>query len=64
MTTNSPFRHIRNDGEDKYVIQHELGDVFSKYIITVINAILNEFTFCVAKQDLTDQSVSFVIDKV
>jgi hypothetical protein len=59
-----PFRHIKNDDEDKYVIQHELGNVFSKYLVTVINSILNEFTFCIAKQDLTDQSVSFSIDKV
>jgi hypothetical protein len=59
-----PFRHIKNNDEDKYVIQHELGNVFSRYLVTVINAILNEFTFCIAKQDLTDQSISFVIDKV
>ena len=59
-----PFRHIKDNDEDKYVIQHELGNVFSKYLVTVINAILNEFTFCIAKQDLTDQSVSFVIDKI
>jgi hypothetical protein len=59
-----PFRHIIDDDTDKYVIQHDLGDVFSKYLVTVINAILNEFTFCIAKQDLTDQSVSFEIDKV
>ena len=59
-----PFRHIKDNDEDKYVIQHELGNVFSKYLVTVINAILNEFTFCIAKQDLTDQSVSFSIDKV
>ena len=59
-----PFRHIKDDNTDKYVIQHELGNVFSKYLITVINAVLNEFTFCIAKQDLTDQSVSFSIDKV
>ena len=59
-----PFRHIKDNDEDKYVIQHELGNVFSKYLVTVINAILNEFTFCISKQDLTDQSVSFSIDKV
>lgn len=59
-----PFRHIKNYDEDKYVIQHEFGNVFLKYLVTVINAILNEFTFCIDKQDLTDQSVSFSIDKV
>jgi hypothetical protein len=59
-----PFRHIKNDDEDKYVIQHELGNVFSQYLVTVINAILNEFKFRIHKQELTDQSVSFEIDKV
>ena len=58
-----PFRHITNEGISKYVIQHELGNVFSQYLVTVINAILNEFKFRIHKQELTDQSVSFEIDK-
>jgi len=58
-----PFRHIKDDDTDKYVIQHELGNVFSNYLVTVINAILNEFKFRIHKQELTDQSVSFEIDK-
>ena len=59
-----PFRHIKDDDVNKYVIQHELGNVFSQYLITVINAILNEFKSRASKQELTDQSISFVIDKV
>lgn len=59
-----PFRHIEDNDVDKYVIQHELGNVFSSYLITVINAILNEFKFRATHQDLTEQSISFVIDKV
>jgi len=59
-----PFRHIHDDDIDKYIVQHELGNVFSSYLITVINAILNEFKCHAAKQEITDQSVSFVIDKV
>ena len=59
-----PFRHIRDNDTDKYVVQHELGNVFSSYLVTVINAILNELKCRASKQDLTDQSVSFVIDKV
>lgn len=59
-----PFRHIHDNDIDKYVIQHELGNVFSSYLVTVINAILNEFKFRIHKQELTDQSVSFEIDKV
>ena len=59
-----PFRHIHDDDADKYVIQHELGNVFSNYLITVINSILNEFKCRAAKQGITDQSVSFEIDKV
>ena len=58
-----PFRHIKDDDTDKYVIQHELGNVFSNYLVTVINAILNEFKFRIHKQELTDQSVTFEIDK-
>ena len=59
-----PFRHIKDNDTDKYVIQHELGKVFSQYLVTVINAILNEFKFRIHKQELTDQSVSFEIDNV
>ena len=61
-----PFRHIHDDDDDvnKYVVQHELGNVFSSYLVTVINAILNEFKYRAARQEITDQSVSFVIDKV
>ena len=59
-----PFRHITDDDADKYVIQHELGTVFSSYLVTVINVILNEFKFHATKQELTDQSISFVIDKI
>ena len=59
-----PFRHIKDNDENKYVIQHELGGVFSSYLVTVINSILNEFKCRAAKQEITDQSVSFVIDKV
>lgn len=59
-----PFRHIKDENVDKYVIQHDIGMQFSKYLITVINAILNEFKFNAGNQDVTDQSVSFVIEKV
>ena len=64
VASHIPFRHIKDDDVDKYIIQHEIGNAFSHYIITVINAILNEFKCRVSKQELTDQSVSFVIDKV
>jgi hypothetical protein len=59
-----PFRHIKDDNTDKYVVQHELGNVFSQYLVTVINSILNEFKYRASKQELTDQSISFEIDKV
>ena len=64
VASHIPFRHIKDNDEDKYVIQHELGNVFSKYLVTVINAILNEFKYRATKQEITDQSISFVIDKV
>lgn len=59
-----PFRHIQNNDTNRYVIQHEIGLAFSRYLITVINSILNEFKFKAAKQDITDQSTSFIIEKV
>lgn len=59
-----PFRHIKDEFQEKYIVQHDLGVVFSGYLITVINAILNEFKFQASKQELTDQSISFVINKI
>jgi len=59
-----PFRHIMADGTDRYVVQHELGDVFSDYLITVINAVLNELKFRAASQEITDQSIAFVVEKI
>lgn len=59
-----PFRHIKDSDVDKYVVQHELGNVFSSYLITVVNAILNEFKYRASKQELTDQSISFSIEHV
>jgi len=57
------FRHIKDDDTDKYVIQHEIGNVFSQYLIIVINSVLNELKYRASKQEITDQSISFVIDK-
>ena len=57
------FRHIIDNDTDKYVIQHEIGNVFSQYLIIVINSVLNELKYRTSKQEITDQSISFVIDK-
>lgn len=58
-----PFRHIKTESTDRYVIQHEIGLQFSHYLITVINAVLNELKLKAAKQEITDQSIGFVIER-
>jgi hypothetical protein len=59
-----PFRHIKDRNTDRYVVQHELGNTFSSYLITVVNVILNEFRYRTSNQEITDQSISFSIEKV
>lgn len=58
-----PFRHITTELDDKYIIQHELGKKFSIYIVTVLNAILNEMKFKITNQNIDEQSVTFTIEK-
>ena len=58
------FRHITTESDDKYIIQHELGKKFSIYIVTIINAILNEMKFKATNQKIDEQSVIFTIKKV
>lgn len=62
--SNIPFRHIKENNQERYVIQHDIGIQFSKYLVVVVNAILNELKFGVHKQEVTDQSISFEIVKI
>lgn len=59
--SHMPFRHIINDGSDRYIIQHELGKKWSIYIATVVNSLLTEMNHMVKNQKMDEQSVSFEI---
>lgn len=61
--SNIPFRNI-SDGKEKFIIQHELGEKYSHYLITVITSILNELKYSAINQEITDQSISFEIGKI
>ena len=58
-----PFRHIKKDGSDRYIINHGLGRKWSIYIGAVVNALLNEIQYRVINQKSQDQSMSFDIVK-
>lgn len=58
-----PFRHITNNGMDRYVVQHDLGTKWSTYFATVVNALLNEIGHRTANQVTNEQSVSFEVAK-
>jgi len=61
--SHMPFRHIVKEGADRYIIQHELGNKWSIYIVTVINSMLNEISYHAINQKMNEQSVSFEIVK-
>jgi hypothetical protein len=56
-----PFRHIKKDGIDRYVVQHGLGKKWSIYIGAVVNSLLNEIEYKVVNQKINEQSISFDI---
>jgi len=58
-----PFRHIKKDEMDRYIINHGLGTKWSIYIGAVVNALLNEINYRVINQKSQDQSMSFDIVK-
>jgi hypothetical protein len=61
---NVPFRHISDeDGNDSYVVQHQLGHKWSIYFGTVVNSVLNELGYRTDGQIMTTDSVSFTIVK-
>jgi hypothetical protein len=59
-----PFRHIENNGIDKYVIQHDLGKKWSIYLGAVISSILNELESATRNLKSNDQSLTFEIEKI
>ena len=58
-----PFRHIKKDKMDRYIIQHGLGQKWSIYIGAVVNVMLNEVGHSLTNQKSQDQSISFDIIK-
>ncbi len=64
--TNSsiPFRHYSENGIDKYIIQHELGNKWTIYLVTVISSMLNEMGYKMDKQEVTEQTIAFQISKL
>ncbi len=59
--SHMPFRHIVNNGSDKYIVQHELGKKWSLYLATVVNSLLGELGYMTKDQKMDEQSVSFEI---
>ena len=64
QASHIPFRHIKSDKTDRYVVQHGLGKKWSIYITAVVNSLLNEIDYKVINQKSHEQSVSFDIVKV
>lgn len=62
--SHMPFRHIVKQDSDRYIIQHDLGKKWSLYIVTVINAVLNEIQYKSVNQRIDEQSATFEIQKV
>jgi hypothetical protein len=61
---NVPFRHMTDDeGQDMYIVQHQLGYKWSIYFGTVANSVLNEIGYRTDGQVTTNDSVSFTIVK-
>ena len=58
-----PFRHIKKNDVDRYIVQHGLGKKWSIYIGAVVNVLLNEIKYKVTNQKSQDQSISFDIVK-
>lgn len=61
---NVPYRHLLNeDGEDMYIVQHQLGQKWSVYFATVVNSVLNEIGYRTNEQSIMSDSVTFTIVK-
>lgn len=61
---NVPYRHLLNEnGEDMYIVQHQLGQKWSIYFATVVNSVLNEIGYRTNEQSIMSDSVTFTIVK-
>jgi len=59
-----PFRHLNENGIDKYIIQHELGIKYSIYLSTAVNTLLSEIEYVLKNIDLADQTLNFEVIKL
>ena len=62
--SNISFRHITEDHQDKYIVQHELGHKWTIYFTSVTNTLLSELGHRMDNQNLTEQTITFEIVKV
>ena len=58
-----PFRHIKKEKVDRYIVQHGLGKKWSIYTGAVVNVLLNEIGYKVINQKSEEQSINFEIVK-
>ncbi len=59
--SHMPFRHIKKENIDRYIIQHGLGTKWSIYIGAVVSILLGEVEYKVENQKSQEQSISFDI---
>jgi hypothetical protein len=57
------FRHVKKDGSEKFVIQHELGEKWTTYFGTLINALINDVGYKTKNEIRSQQNISFEIEK-
>lgn len=58
------FRHITKGEKDKFIIQHDLGEKWSLYFVTVMSALFNDVDYRITDVVTTPQSIAFSYDKV
>ena len=51
--SNISFRHIVENHQDKYIVQHDLGNKWTIYFTSVTGTLLNEFGYPLDKQVTT-----------
>jgi len=62
--SNIPFRHIKKDDRDKFIVQHDLGRKWSVYLSSVISSLLHEIKAEISNQQLGAHSLVFEINRI
>ena len=60
-TSNIGYRHISEERFDKYIIKHELGSNFSKFLHALVEKILHELSLSLSNVELNENHISFEI---